>query len=223
MKIAIDGPAGAGKSTVAQRVAKRLGVLYVDTGAMYRAVTLTAMRQACPLEDEQRLRSLLDAMELTLTISDGAQHVYVNGEDVTEAIRSLEVTRRVSTVAALPLVREKLVEMQRCMASRQDVVMDGRDIGTSVLPDAELKIFLTASIEERARRRLQELEQKGMEADYAQLLREIEERDRKDSERKTAPLKQAADAIRVDTTGLDIDEVVDRIISLHKERVGERA
>lgn len=223
MKIAIDGPAGAGKSTVAQRVAKRLGVLYVDTGAMYRAVTLTAMRQACPLEDEQRLRSLLDAMELTLTISDGTQHVYVNGEDVTEAIRSLEVTRRVSTVAALPLVREKLVEMQRCMASRQDVVMDGRDIGTSVLPDAELKIFLTASIEERARRRLQELEQKGMEADYAQLLREIEERDRKDSERKTAPLKQAADAIRVDTTGLDIDEVVDRIISLHKERVGERA
>ncbi|MFT9847540.1 (d)CMP kinase [Aneurinibacillus sp. REN35] len=223
MKIAIDGPAGAGKSTVAQRVAKRLGVLYVDTGAMYRAVTLTALRQSCPLEDEQGLRALLDSMELTLTISNGTQHVYVDGEDVTEAIRSLEVTRRVSTVAALPLVREKLVEMQRMIASRQDVVMDGRDIGTSVLPDAELKIFLTASIEERARRRLQELERKGMKADYAQLLHDIEERDRKDSERKMAPLKQAEDAVRVDTTGLSIDEVVDRIISLHQERVGERA
>lgn len=223
MKIAIDGPAGAGKSTVAQRVAKRLCVLYVDTGAMYRAVTLTVLRQSCPLEDEPRLRALLDSMELTLKINGGTQHVYVDGEDVTEAIRSLEVTRRVSTVAALPLVREKLVEMQRTIASRQDVVMDGRDIGTSVLPDAELKIFLTASIEERAQRRLQELERKGMKADYAQLLHDIEERDRKDSERKMAPLKQAEDAIRIDTTGLSIDEVVDRIISLHQERVGERA
>jgi cytidylate kinase len=223
VKIAIDGPAGAGKSTVAQRVAKRLGMLYVDTGAMYRAATLTALTRGCSIEDEQCLRDLLDTIDLTLEIHDGMQRVYVDGEDVTEAIRSLEVTRRVSTVAAHPLVREKLVDMQRRIASRKNVVMDGRDIGTSVLPDAELKVFLTASIEERARRRLQELEQKGVKAEYGELLRDIEERDRKDSEREIAPLKQAKDAVLVDTTGCSIDEVVDRIVCLHREKIGERA
>ncbi|AMA73596.1 cytidylate kinase [Aneurinibacillus thermoaerophilus] len=223
MKIAIDGPAGAGKSTVAQLVAKRLCVLYVDTGAMYRAVTLTALKQGCSVEDEHGLRELLDKMNLTLETKKGIQRVYVDGEDVTEAIRSPEVTRCVSTVAAHPLVREKLVEMQRKMASTQDVVMDGRDIGTAVLPDAELKIFLTASIEERARRRFQELEQKGITVDYSQLLHDIAERDRKDSERRTAPLKKAKDAVLVDTTGLTIEQVVDRIVELHREKVGERA
>jgi cytidylate kinase len=222
VKIAIDGPAGAGKSTVAQRVARQLGIIYVDTGAMYRAATFVALKEHCPIEDEYALRDLLDSIDLTLKINNGLQHVYVNGEDVTEEIRSQEVTRLVSTVAAYPRVREKLVEMQRQIASRQDVVMDGRDIGTMVLPDAELKIFLTASIEERAQRRLQELEQKGITAEYSQLLNDIAERDRKDSERAVAPLKQAKDAVLVDTTGLTIDEVVDRIVMLYREKVGER-
>lgn len=223
MKIAIDGPAGAGKSTVAQQVAKRLGILYVDTGAMYRAVTFTALARGYSIEDEHSLREMLDAIDLTLEIKNGVQHVYVDDKDVSEAIRSPEVTRRVSTVAAYPCVREKLVDMQRRIASCKDVVMDGRDIGTSVLPDAEVKIFLTASIEERARRRMEEFEKKGVQADYAELLRDIEERDRKDSERAIAPLKQAEDAIRLDTTGRSIDEVVDRIVTLYREKIGERA
>ncbi|ERI10100.1 (d)CMP kinase [Aneurinibacillus aneurinilyticus] len=223
MKIAIDGPAGAGKSTVAQQVAKRLGILYVDTGAMYRAVTLTALVRGCSIEDEHSLREMLDAIDLMLEIKNGVQHVYVDDKDVSEAIRSREVTRHVSTVAAYPLVRERLVDMQRRIASHKDVVMDGRDIGTSVLPDAEVKIFLTASIEERARRRMEEFEKKGVHADYAELLRDIEERDRKDSKRAIAPLKQAEDAIRLDTTGRSIDEVVDRIVTLYREKIGERA
>jgi cytidylate kinase len=223
MKIAIDGPAGAGKSTVAQQVAKRLGILYVDTGAMYRAVTLTALVRGCSIEDEHSLREMLDAIDLMLEIKNGVQHVYVDDKDVSEAIRSRDVTRHVSTVAAYPLVRERLVDMQRRIASHKDVVMDGRDIGTSVLPDAEVKIFLTASIEERARRRMEEFEKKGVHADYAELLRDIEERDRKDSKRAIAPLKQAEDAIRLDTTGRSIDEVVDRIVTLYREKIGERA
>lgn len=223
MKIAIDGPAGAGKSTVAQQVAKRLGILYVDTGAMYRAVTLTALVRGCSIEDEHSLREMLDAIDLMLEIKNGVQHVYVDDKDVSEAIRSREVTKHVSTVAAYPLVRERLVDMQRRIASHKDVVMDGRDIGTSVLPDAEVKIFLTASIEERARRRMEEFEKKGVHADYAELLRDIEERDRKDSKRAIAPLKQAEDAIRLDTTGRSIDEVVDRIVTLYREKIEERA
>lgn len=223
MKIAIDGPAGAGKSTVAQQVAKRLGILYVDTGAMYRAVTLTALVRGCSIEDEHSLREMLDAIDLMLEIKNGVQHVYVDDKDVSEAIRSREVTKHVSTVAAYPLVRERLVDMQRRIASHKDVVMDGRDIGTSVLPDAEVKIFLTASIEERARRRMEEFEKKGIHADYAELLQDIEERDRKDSKRAIAPLKQAEDAIRLDTTGRSIDEVVDRIVTLYREKIEERA
>jgi cytidylate kinase len=223
MKIAIDGPAGAGKSTVAKRVAKQLGMLYVDTGAMYRAVTLAALMRNCSLDDERTLRQMLDSIDLKLEIQDGEQRVYVNGQDVTEAIRSLEVTQHVSTVAAYPLVREKLMEMQRDMGRSQNVVMDGRDIGTSVFPDAELKVFLTASIEERARRRFEELSLKGVKANYEELLHDIAERDRKDSEREIAPLRKADDAVLVDTTGLDIDEVVARIVALYEEKVGERA
>lgn len=223
VKIAIDGPAGAGKSTVARRVAEQLGMLYIDTGAMYRALTYTALRASCPMDDEVALRTLLDQLKLVLDVTADGQRVYVNGEDVTDPVRTPEVTGYVSTVAAHPAVREKMTELQREMARARSVVMDGRDIGTHVLPDAELKIFLTASIEERALRRLRELEQRGVPAQLEQLTADIAERDRKDSERETAPLKQAEDALLVDTTGLCIDQVVERIVGLYEERVGERA
>ncbi|WP_172890894.1 (d)CMP kinase [Aneurinibacillus soli] len=223
VKIAIDGPAGAGKSTVARRVAEQLGMLYIDTGAMYRALTYIALRASCPMTDEAALRALLDQMKLVLDVTADGQRVYVNEEDVTDPIRTPDVTGHVSTVAAHPAVREKMTELQREMARARSVVMDGRDIGTHVLPDAELKIFLTASIEERAERRLRELEQRGIAADRGQLMADIAERDRKDSERETAPLKQAEDAQLLDTTGLGIDRVVERIVALYEEQVGERA
>ena len=198
-------------------------MLYIDTGAMYRALTYAALRASCPVNDEVALRSLLDQLTLVLDVTADGQRVYVNGEDVTDPIRTPEVTGYVSTVAAHLAVREKMTELQREMARARSVVMDGRDIGTHVLPDAELKIFLTASIEERALRRLRELEQRGVVAQLEQLTAEIAERDRKDSEREIAPLRQAEDALLVDTTGLSIEQVVGRIVALYEEQVGERA
>jgi CMP/dCMP kinase len=223
VNIAIDGPAGAGKSTVAQRVAKELGILYIDTGAMYRALTYMALVHKCSVENERQLYSLLEGMNLKLDLVNGYQHIYINDEDVTDVIRSNEVSSHVSAVAMHPSVRRTMVELQRQMARNQNVVMDGRDIGTHVLPEAELKIFLTASIEERAHRRYSELVQRGVRTDLKQLMHEIAERDRKDSEREAAPLRKAEDAVLLDTTGLDIDQVVRRIVEMYKEKAGERA
>jgi CMP/dCMP kinase len=215
VNIAIDGPAGAGKSTVARQVASRLKLLYIDTGAMYRALTYAAIHKDCPLNDEERLHRLLKSIDITLEASDKGQHVYLDGQDVTNEVRMPEVTDNVSQVSAYPSIRERMVELQRELARNKSVVMDGRDIGTHVLPDAELKIFLTASHEARAERRYHELLNRGIEADLSQLAVDIAERDRKDSERETAPLRQASDAVLLDTTGISIDEVVNRIVTLY--------
>lgn len=215
IQIALDGPAGSGKSTVARRVAKALDCDYIDTGAMYRAIALkfietglfqkldAATNRLTPaLESE--IDRLLDTSQLELF----TEKVILDGRDVSEAIRTQEVTRRVSQVAAMSTVRRHLVQMQRGQANGRSVVMDGRDIGTVVLPETPYKFFLTASLEERARRRFLEFEAKGFEADYATILKDIEHRDQVDSTREDSPLVMAADAIRIDTTGKSIDEVV---------------
>jgi cytidylate kinase len=216
MNIAIDGPAGAGKSTVAQLTAIKLGYTYIDTGAMYRAVTLAAMRNGLSLDNEQELCSLLDGISISLKQQGQGQRVYVDHHDVTDEIRYPDVSSKVSMVAKHRQVRERLMIMQREMANQGNVVMDGRDIGTHVLPDAEVKIFLTASIEERAMRRYKELTEKGHVADIDQLKEDIALRDKLDSERESAPLRCADDAIVVDSTGLSIYQVVERIISLSR-------
>ncbi|MEW9669721.1 (d)CMP kinase [Ammoniphilus sp. 3BR4] len=222
MNIAIDGPAGAGKSTVAQLVAKQIGFTYIDTGAMYRALTLMALEKNVSLDNEESLLEILRSMTILLKQELNEQKVFIGDREVTEEIRHPEVTRNVSLVAKHPLVRHKLVDMQRNMAAEQNVVMDGRDIGTHVLPNAQVKVFLTASIEERALRRYKDLQQKGHTPDLEQLKDEIARRDQLDSERETAPLRCAEDAIVVDSTGLTIDQVVDKIVALFKERLESR-
>lgn len=210
--IAIDGPAGAGKSTVAQIVAKKLAYIYIDTGSMYRALTLAALEQGFDVNDESSIIELMQNIKLDLTSSAGKIQVAVNGTDVTKAIRLPDVSRLVARIAQIPEIRAAMLKLQRQMAVRGKVVMDGRDIGTYVLPDADLKIFLTASIEERAARRYKELIAKGYQVDYAELKAEIAERDRLDSERETAPLRQAPGAILLDSTGLTIEQVVEKIL-----------
>lgn len=204
--IAVDGPAGAGKSTVSKIVAARLGYTYIDTGAMYRAVALKVLQSGKPLSEE-----LVSGIEIKL---DEAARVFLDGREVTKEIRTPEVSRGASDVATVGFVRKKLTELQREMATKGSVIMDGRDIGTQVLPNADLKIFLTASVEERARRRLDELKLKGVDADFAQVVKEISLRDKQDSEREIAPLAQAEDAILLDSTRLTIDEVVEEILRL---------
>lgn len=213
-RIAIDGPAGAGKSTVAKIVAKRLGYLYIDTGAMYRALTQKALRLGMDVQNADNLTELAEKTDIVLiSPADQGQRVFCDGEDVTELIRTPEVSQRVSWVAMVEGVRRRMVIMQRQMAANGGVVMDGRDIGTYVLPDAEYKFFLTASIEERAVRRKQELADKGYEVDLTLLISEIRERDKMDSERLFAPLKKAPDAIVIDSTGLSIDEVAEKMLA----------
>ncbi|AKP47603.1 MULTISPECIES: (d)CMP kinase [Bacillus] len=219
IQIAIDGPAAAGKSTVAKLVAKKLSYLYIDTGAMYRALTYKALKLGADLEDEQALAEILNNTNIELIQGNAAQHVLLDGTDVTDEIRSHEVTKHVSTVSKHPLVRKEMVERQRELAQKGGIVMDGRDIGTHVLPNAEVKIFLVATVEERAKRRHQENLAKGFESDLAQLMKEIALRDKMDSEREASPLKKADDAIELDTTSLSIEEVVDHIMELVKERV----
>ncbi|MBR3624315.1 MAG: (d)CMP kinase [Selenomonadaceae bacterium] len=211
--VAIDGPAGAGKSTVSQMAAKKLGFTYIDTGAMYRAVAWKALQKKVEITDEVIL-SVLPDIEITLSYKDGKTKVFVGEREVTEEIRTPEINKIVSKVAALPKVREKLTELQRKMGEKGNVLMDGRDIGTFVFPNAEVKIFLTASVEERARRRYEELKLKGFDVDLKEIEKDIEKRDKLDSERETAPLKQAEDAVLLDTTGLSIDEVVEKIVKL---------
>ncbi|MCI2046530.1 MAG: (d)CMP kinase [Faecalibacterium sp.] len=206
ISVAIDGPSGAGKSTLAKRLAKELGYIYVDTGAMFRAVGLFALRAGKNPKDAAAVAALLPQITLRLESIEGAQHIYLNGEDVSETIRREEVGMAASGVATIPAVRAFLLESQRAMAKSQNVLMDGRDIGTVVLPDATVKIFLTASPEARAERRLKELCQKGQPAAYETVLADIRRRDDQDMHRAAAPLKQAPDAVLVDTSKLDFDE-----------------
>ncbi|MDY4696518.1 (d)CMP kinase [Selenomonas sp. WCA-380-WT-3B 3/] len=210
--VAIDGPAGAGKSTVAQLAAKKLGYTYIDTGAMYRAVAWKVLQQQ-EVTDERILEVIRD-IDVDLHYAEGRTTVTVDGEDVSAAIRTPEVSAVVSRVAALGPVRTKMVDLQRKMAKRGAVLMDGRDIATNVLPHADVKIFLTASIEERARRRWKEMKEKGYDIALETLKKDIAARDKADSEREISPLVQADDAVLLDTTGLSIDEVVARILNL---------
>ncbi len=209
--VAIDGPAGAGKSTVARQVSRDLGYIYIDTGAMYRALTLKALRQGISLSDEEALTRLAQETEIRLTYKDHTQVIIMDGEDVSVEIRSPEVSRNVSLVARVPGVRTEMVKLQRKLAERGGVVMDGRDIGSYVLPEAECKVFLTASPRERAIRRARDLEASGYEVDIDQLEQEIITRDQIDSTREMAPLLQAPDAILVDTSDMSFNEVVEKI------------
>ncbi|WP_027107502.1 (d)CMP kinase [Lacticigenium naphthae] len=211
MRIAIDGPASSGKSTVAKILADELNMIYVDTGAMYRALTYMALKNGVDITNQTELVDLIHSIKISFERTKGGQHVKVNGDYITEQIRRSDVTAAVSTVAAHPYVRNELVKQQRLMAADQSVVMDGRDIGTVVFPDAEVKIYLNASVEERAMRRHKENVEKGMESSLEELTKEIKERDHKDMTRKVSPLKQAEDAILVDTTSLSIKEVVGKI------------
>lgn len=203
--IAVDGPAGAGKSTVSKIVASRLGYTYIDTGAMYRAVALKVLQSGKSAEDV--------AQDIDIKL-DGAARVFLDGIEVTKQIRTPEVSRGASDVAKFGFVRKKLTELQRVMATQGKVIMDGRDIGTQVLPNADLKIFLTATVEERARRRFEELKEKNFVADFEQIKKEISLRDKQDSEREIAPLAMAEDAVLLDSTNLTIDEVVTEILRL---------
>ena len=211
--IAIDGPAGAGKSTVAKIVAEKLGYTYIDTGAMYRGVAWKTLRDDKDAPDEAILRAV-QGIDVRLACTESGTRVTVDGTDVTAEIRTPEVTHIVSRVAALGPVREKMVELQRAMAADGAVVMDGRDIGTNVLPNADVKIFLTASVEERARRRYDEMVAKGYAVNFDALKDEIASRDKQDSERAISPLRQAEDAVLLDSTAFTIDEVVARILEL---------
>lgn len=216
LAIAIDGPAAAGKSTVAKIVAKELGYIYIDTGAMYRAITYKAIQKKIDLNNEESLYQLLLNTTIELKQGEIQQRVLVDGEDVTTEIRSQSVTNSVSTVAQHGLVRKELVIRQREMAEKRAIVMDGRDIGTHVIPDAEVKIFLIASVEERAMRRHNENLNKGFQTDLAQLKREIAARDKFDTEREVSPLMKAEDAIEIDTTSLSIKQVSGKILEIVK-------
>ena len=208
ISVAIDGPSGAGKSSLAKRLAADLGFVYVDTGAMYRAIGLYAVRQGADLHDAAAVAALLPQIRLDIRLEGGAQHVYLNGEDVSTAIRAEQIGMAASAVSAHGPVRAFLLETQRSLAAGQNVLMDGRDIGTVVLPNATVKIFLTASAEARARRRCKELQEKGQPADYATVLADIRQRDEQDTHRAIAPLRQAADAIRIDTSEIDFEQSV---------------
>jgi cytidylate kinase len=225
LTIAIDGPAGAGKSTVAKAVAAALGYTYLDTGAMYRAAAWKGLQAGVPLEDEEGTIRLVEKMRIAFAPGpDGGQRVMVDGEDVTEAIRSPEVTRLSSPVSAIPGVRRVLVAQQQAMGAGGGVVMEGRDIGTVVFPDAEVKVFLTASDEERARRRCAELQAKGQTATVEEILKQQRERDARDSSRADSPLKPAPDAITIVSDGIPVEGVVERILQLCRvARFGRRA
>ncbi len=218
--IAIDGPSGAGKSTLAKMAAKELGIIYVDTGALYRAIALYTIRAGADTTDEQEISKLLSEITLEMKYdATGTQRVLLCGDDVTDEIRTPEVSIGASNVSALPPVRDYLLQMQRDMAALHDVIMDGRDIGTVVLPDADVKVFLTASLEERTRRRFEEMRAKGLEVNWDDVEAEIIKRDEQDSSRAVGPLKPAPDAVILDSTDLNISEVVGRVIDLCKRRL----
>lgn len=214
--IAIDGPAGAGKSTIAKRIAKELGYVYVDTGAMYRALAIHFLKEGLQPEDTEKIKEACKNAVVTLQYEDGVQQVYLNGENVTAMLREEKVGNMASVSSAIPEVRAQLLELQRDLARTKDVVMDGRDIGTNILPNADVKIYLTASVEERARRRYVELQEKGVACNLEEIAHDIEERDTRDMNREIAPLKQAEDATFVDSSDMSIDEVVEAIVNLCK-------
>ena len=214
--IAIDGPAGAGKSTIAKKIAKEMGFVYVDTGAMYRALAIHFLKNGLKPEDTEGIKAACKSASVTIQYEEGAQQVYLNGENVTAMLRGEAVGNMASVSSAIGEVRAQLLELQREMARTNDVVMDGRDIGTNILPNADVKVYLTASVEERARRRYVELQEKGVSCNLEEIAHDIEERDTRDMNREIAPLKQAEDAVYVDSSDMTIDEVVKTIISLCK-------
>lgn len=212
--VAIDGPAGAGKSTIAKLVAKEKGYIYVDTGAMYRGLAIHFLDKGIqPQETEKVIEACKDA-EVTIAYEDAVQHVYLNGKDISSRLRNEEVGNMASVTSAIPEVRKKLLELQQNLAKTQNVIMDGRDIGTCVLPHADVKVYLTASVEARAKRRYQELQEKGEDCNLEEIAHDIEERDRRDMTREIAPLKQAEDAVLVDSSDMTIAEVVKTIVDL---------
>ncbi len=219
VNIAIDGPAGAGKSSTAKLVAKKLGYIYVDTGALYRTVGLYSIRKGIDTKNAEKVIATLPDVKVELKFVDGAQHVFLNGEDVSEAIRTPEASMGASNVSAIPKVREFLFDLQRKIAAENDCIMDGRDIGTVVLPNADVKIFLTTSVEERANRRYKEMIEKGEEADYNDILEDIKKRDYQDSHREIAPLKQADDAIYVDNGGYNLEDGAEDLLRIIKEHL----
>ena len=215
MNIAIDGPAGAGKSTIAKRLAKKLGFIYVDTGAMYRAMAYYFLQHNIDAKDENAIAAACPDVDVTITYENGEQ--LLNGENVNGVIRNEEVGNMASSTSVYPVVRKKLVELQRQLAKSADVIMDGRDIGTCVLPDAQVKIYLTASSATRAKRRYDELTEKGVSCDLAEIEKDIIDRDYRDMHRETSPLRQAEDAVLVDSSEMNIDEVVDAIYQVYSE------
>ena len=220
INIAIDGPAGAGKSTIAKAVAAKKGYIYVDTGAMYRAMALFILRNGIDPEDAAAISAKCTEADITIEYRDGAQGVLLGGENVNDYLRTPQVSDMASRTSVNGDVRRKLVELQQQLARRQNVVMDGRDIGTVVLPDAQVKIFLTASVEVRAGRRYKEMNEKGEEADLEAIKAQIKERDERDMNREISPLKQAEDAVLVDTSDMSIDEVVERILGIVEKKIG---
>lgn len=220
ISIAIDGPAGAGKSTMARRCAQELGYLYVDTGAIYRTVGYYMCLMGIGPRDQDGIARLIDEVNIDIQYQNGEQHMILNGDDVTAEIRTPEMSMYASGVSAQPCVRAFLLDMQRQLARTHNVIMDGRDIGTVVLPNADVKIFLTASAEVRAKRRFDELRQKGDKTPYAQILAETQQRDRQDSERAIAPLKKAADAVVLDTSSCTLEQSVAAMLALIRERLG---
>lgn len=212
--IAIDGPAGAGKSTIAKKTAEALSYIYVDTGAMYRALAVHFLEKGIAAEDTAGIIAAAREAEVSIRYEEGVQQVYLNGENISSRLRTEEVGNMASMTSPIPEVRERLLELQRSLARERDVIMDGRDIGTNILPDADVKVYLTASVETRAKRRYDELTEKGLACDYEEIAKDIRERDERDMNRETAPLRQAEDAVLVDSSHMTIPEVVETIVRL---------
>ncbi len=216
--IAIDGPAGAGKSTIARKVAEKLSFIYVDTGAMYRSMALYFIRHDIAAQDEEKIAAACPDIDVSIAYQDGEQQVILNGENVNGMIRTEQVSMMTSDTSKYPVVREKLLSLQRGLAEKENVIMDGRDIGTCVLPNADVKIYLTASAAERARRRYKEQTERGVDCDIKEIERDIIARDEQDMNREVAPLRQAEDAVLVDSSDMTIDQVVDEIIRIYQEK-----
>ncbi len=219
ISVAIDGPSGAGKSSLAKALSAELGFIYVDTGAMYRSIGLYGMRKGIDLHNQEAVAQLLEEVSIRLAFEEGSQHIYLNGEDVSQEIRKEEAGMAASAVASQPAVRKFLLDLQRNMAQNHNVLMDGRDIGTVILPNATVKIYLTASVQARAERRCRQLEEKGQRVDFETVKKDIEQRDWQDINRKTAPLKKAEDAFEVDTSNMTLEESFDAMLKLIRTQV----
>lgn len=213
--VAIDGPAGSGKGTITKKVGEKLGLINIDTGAMFRCVTLNIIQEKVSLDEEEKIKEILRNIEIDLKENE---KVFLNGRDVSKTIREEEVTKMVSPVSVIPMVREKMLTLQRQMAEGKNIIMEGRDIGTVVFPNADVKIYLDASPEERARRRVKQNQEKGIDSSYEEVLRNIMDRDQRDLNREIAPLKQAEDAIYVESSNMTVDEVVDKIVGIIQEK-----